>query len=417
MRNGYQNLSCGLVGEHLGHSFSPQIHAELGDYTYRLIELPSDDLKDFFSKKDFDALNVTIPYKKSVIPFLDVISEEAKAIGAVNTIVRCGNKLYGYNTDYFGFDSLLQHAKLNVAGKKALILGSGGASLTVRTVLAHRGAREIVIISRHGENNYDNITRHSDAGIIVNATPVGMYPNNGNNPIDLSKFPDCTGVADLIYNPAKTALLLQAEQLGIPHANGLYMLVAQAAKAAEYFTGAPIESGEIARITRHIEEKTRNIILVGMPGCGKTTIGRCLSEKLHLPFWDADDAFTQAFGQTPASVITEQGEPAFRDMEHRILSDLGKKSGCVIATGGGAVTREENYAPLRQNGVIIFLHRKLSKLDTAGRPLSLARSVEEIYRERLPAYQRFADFRIESAESPEQTADKILTILQSQNDR
>lgn len=417
MRNGFQNLSCGLVGEHLGHSFSPQIHAELGDYIYRLIELPPDDLNDFFCKKDFDALNVTIPYKKSVIPFLDIISEEAKAIGAVNTIVRRGNRLYGYNTDYFGFDSLLQHAKLNVAGKKALILGSGGASLTVRTVLAHRGAREIVVISRHGENNYDNISRHSDAQIIINATPVGMYPDNGKSPIDLAQFPACTGVADLIYNPAKTAFLLQAEQLEIPHENGLYMLVAQAAKAAEYFTDSPISPDEIARITRCIASKTQNIILIGMPGCGKTTVGRCLSEKLHLPFRDADDAFTQTYGQTPASVITEHGEAIFRDREHYILSDLGKKSGCIIATGGGAVTREENYASLRQNGVIVFLHRELSMLDTAGRPLSRSRSVEEIYRERLPAYQHFADFRVDSTENPEQTADKIIAVLQAQRDR
>lgn len=410
-KTGYQSLRCGLLGEHLGHSFSPQIHRELADYEYRLIELAPDELAGFLTGDGYDALNVTIPYKKAVIPYLDELSDEAQRIGAVNTIVRRDGKKYGYNTDYFGFDSLITHSQIPVDGKKVLVLGTGGASLTVQAVLADRGAGEITVISRNGADNYGNLDRHTDAEVIVNATPVGMYPNNGVSPVSLRRFPRCEGVLDLIYNPARTALLLEAEELGIPAENGLYMLVAQAASACGFFTGSPVGSDAVEQITAGIALDTQNVILIGMPGCGKSTVGREIARISGRPFVDADEEFVRCYSVTPADVITGEGEEKFRQMEHTVLCELSKKSGYVISCGGGAVTREENYAPLHQNGVILFLQRELSRLSTDGRPLSKGRSAEELYRERIDAYRRFADLEITSTEVVEKTATAALDAI------
>ena len=411
MKQGYGHMRCGLLGEHLGHSFSPIIHKEIADYSYELVELQPDQVGPFVKGDTLDAYNVTIPYKKTVMPFLDVISPEAEAIGAVNTVVRGKDgKLYGYNTDYFGFDYMIRSAGMQVKGKKAIVFGTGGASATVCAVLRDRGVRELVVIGIE-DNTPENLARHTDAEIIANATPVGMYPKNGVTPVDLSSFPHCSGVLDVIYNPAKTRLLLDAEARGIPFANGLSMLVAQAVKAFEYFTGDQAEDHIVDKIVQTIARDTHNLVLIGMPGCGKSTVGMLLAETLGRPLFDADDEFLAMHGKTPSEVIREQGEECFREMEHSVLCELGKKSGVVIATGGGAVTREYNYAPLHQNGVILFLDRDVDKLPSNGRPLSQAKSPAVLYRERIDAYHRFADYEIKSTEIPEQTAAAMLEAI------
>ena len=408
----HSKMRCGLIGEHLGHSFSPLIHACLADYSYKLIEIAPDKLGEFVADKKLDAYNVTIPYKKAIMPYLDVISPEALAIGAVNTVVRKGNKLYGYNTDYFGFCYMLDCSGIEVADKKILVLGTGGAAATACAVLRDRGAKDIITLSSV-DNTPDNIKLHADAEIVVNATPVGTYPNNLISPVDLDNFPKLCGVLDVIYNPARTALLLQAEQLGVPHINGLPMLVAQAVRAFELFTDTCAEHGACERIIEKIQFDTENIILIGMPGSGKSTAARIIAEKLDRPFLDSDVVFEEKFGKTPAEVIVSEGEEAFRQMESEIILELGKKSGCVIACGGGVVTKERNYAPLHQNGVIVFLERALENLSKRGRPISASCSIEELYNSRIDAYNAFADIKIDSTEIPDKTAELIIETLRN----
>ncbi|MBE6550330.1 MAG: AAA family ATPase [Ruminococcaceae bacterium] len=410
MKSGYSHMKCGLLGEHLGHSFSPQIHRELADYSYELFEVEPNGVENFVKNGTLDAYNVTIPYKKTVMPFLDVISQEALAIGSVNTVVRKNGKLYGYNTDYFGFDHMITASGIEPKGKKAIVFGTGGASVTVCAVLRDRGVSELCVIGIE-DNTKENLIKHGDAQIIVNATPVGMYPKNLAAPVDLSLFPKCEGVLDVVYNPARTALLLDAEKRNIAYSGGLSMLVAQAVKAFEFFTGDKSEDGITDKILQSVAATTQNIILVGMPGCGKSTLGKLLAKKLDRPFFDADDEFTSTYGVTPANVITEQGEDKFRQMEHDILCELGKKSGAVISCGGGAVTREYNYEPLHQNGVIIFLERALENLSTHGRPLSQKSNVQELYAARIDKYHRFADIEIKSTEIPDKTANAVLEAL------
>lgn len=409
MRSGYSNMKCGLIGEHLGHSFSPLIHNELSDYSYDLHELAPSELEGFLKSGMLDAFNVTIPYKKQVMPYLDEISPEAVSIGSVNTVVKdkCG-KLHGYNTDYFGFNYTVDLSGIDITGTKAIVLGRGGASLTVCAVLRDRGVRELVVVGSK-DNTPENLAKHADADIIVNATPVGMFPNNGASPADLSMFPNCRLALDLIFNPARTALILDAERLGIPYINGLPMLVAQAAKAFEYFTGDRFEEGSIEQITSLITEKTANIVLVGMPGCGKSTVGKLIANILGRHFFDADDEFTKMHGISPADCIKKFGEDRFRELEHKTLCELGKLSSAVIATGGGAVTRDFNYDPLHQNGKIFFIERELSKLARGGRPLSLSTTPDEMYRARINCYRRFADVTVVSNEVIDDTANKIIS--------
>ena len=411
MKTGYSHLKCGLIGEKLGHSFSLMIHEELADYPYELIELTPCEVGDFVRSSDLDAYNVTVPYKKTVMPFLDHISPEAKAIGAVNTIVRSKNgELYGYNTDHFGFSYMLDVSKISVKDKKVIVFGTGGASATVCTVLCERGVRALTVIGSK-DNNDDGLKDHYDAEIIINTTPVGMYPKNGASPVDLSMFPLCEGVLDVIYNPAKTKLLLDAEKRGIPHINGLSMLVAQAVKAFEFFTGDTADYGVCDTIINLLEFNTKNIILIGMPGCGKSTVASLIAEKLSRHFYDTDKVFEETFGKTPADVIRADGEEAFRRMEHEVVEKLGKLSGAVIATGGGVVTRECNYDSLHQNGTLVFLERDLKKLPTKGRPLSVANSLESLYEARIDAYRRFADVTVKSTEIPNDTADLIISMI------
>ena len=411
MKSGYSHMRCGLLGEHLGHSFSPQIHRELADYSYELFEVEPSEVEGFVKNGTLDAYNVTIPYKKTVMPFLDVISPEALSIGSVNTVVRGKDgKLYGYNTDYFGFNYMIDSSGIEPCGRKAIVFGTGGASVTVCSVLRDRGVSELTVIGIE-DNNPETLARHTDAQIVVNATPVGMYPKNGAAPVELSIFKDCVGVLDVVYNPARTALLLDAEKRGIPYAGGLSMLVAQAVKAFEFFTGDVAQEGICDRILQSVAATTQNIILIGMPGCGKSTVGRILARKLSRPFFDADDEFTAMHGITPADAINTLGEDTFRKMENETLTELGKKSGAVISCGGGAVTREYNYEPLHQNGVIIFLERDLDKLATGGRPLSQRTSPEALYKARIDLYHRFADIELRSTEIPEKTADAMLASL------
>ena len=405
-------MKCGLLGRKLGHSYSPQIHGLLGDYSYDLFEKEPEELASFLKNGDFTGINVTIPYKKDVIPYLDALSPAAQKIGSVNTIVRrADGSLFGHNSDYFGFVSLVKHSGIAVDGKKVLVLGSGGTSNMVVTALRDLGAAPVVI-SRSGENNYGNLHLHSDASVIVNATPVGMYPNTGVSPIDLNRFPKLDGVLDVIYNPAKTQLLLDAEKLGIPHENGLWMLVAQAKEAAEYFTGKMLPDSCIEKIHGILSRQMKNIVLIGMPGCGKSTIGNLLARKLGRKFVDADEEIIQLAGKSIPEIFAQDGEDAFRQWESDALAHLGKQSGLVIATGGGCVTRQGNYPALHQNGSIVWLERDLSLLPTDGRPLSQSNRLEEMYAVRKPLYEAFADVRVANTGSPENTVTEILSKLE-----
>ena len=405
-------MKCGLLGRKLGHSYSPQIHNLLGDYSYVLFEKEPEELENFLKNGDFSGLNVTIPYKKEVIPYLSELSPTAQKMGCVNTVLRRSDgTLYGHNTDYFGFTSLVRHAGLSVAGKKVLVLGSGGASNTAVAALKDLGASPVVI-SRSGENNYQNLYRHTDAAAIVNTTPVGMYPNTGVSPIDLGLFPHLEGVLDVIYNPARTQLLLDAEKLGIPRENGLWMLVAQAKEAAEVFTGGKIFDEVIEKIYRQLSHQMKNIVLIGMPGCGKSTIGALLAEKLGRTLADADEKIIALAGKSIPEIFAQDSEPTFRDWETKALTELGKQSGRVIATGGGCVTQKRNYPLLHQNGYLVWLERDWSKLPTDGRPLSQANDLGKMYAARKPLYEAFADIRVENTGTPEETVQKILDALE-----
>ena len=406
-------MQCGLLGRKLGHSYSPQIHGLLGSYDYKLFEKEPEEVGDFLKNGDFTGLNVTIPYKKDVIPYLSQLSPVAKRLGAVNTIVRRQDgSLIGHNTDYFGFRYLVERSGLTVRGKKVLVLGSGGASNTAVAVLQELGA-QVVIISRSGENNYQNLHLHHDASVIVNTTPVGMYPNTGISPIDLNLFPQLEGVLDAIYNPARTQILLDAEKQGLVAMNGLWMLVAQAKESAEWFTGSAIDQDKIPEIHACLRRQMENIILIGMPGCGKSTIGKLLAQRTGKKFVDADDALEARLGRKITDIIPQDGEAAFRRMESDTLSELGKQSGLVIATGGGCVTQQRNYPLLHQNGTILWLTRQLHKLPTEGRPLSQPGTLQEMFAQRQSLYRQFADAEISNDGPVEETLEAIRAVLES----
>ena len=403
----------GLLGEHLSHSFSPEIHRELGGYDYDLIPLPPDQVADFLRQRAFRGINVTIPYKQAVIPFLDALSPRAVALGAVNTIVKGPDgRLTGYNTDYAGFSAMLDRMHLDPRGRKCLVLGSGGASHTVTACLRDRGAGEVLVISRRGPETYENLSRHRDAYLLVNATPVGMYPGNGECPVNLDDLPSLGAVLDLIYNPARTALLLEAERRGIPHMNGLLMLVAQAREAVQLFTGQPVPLSEVDRVTALLEGRSRNLILIGMPGSGKSTVGRLLSARTGREWLDTDTMIESEAGASCGDLIRAEGEDAFRRRETAVLREAGKRTGCVISVGGGAVTRPENRDLLRQNGWLIHLDRPLEALSMAGdRPLSADRTaLAQRYAERKPLYEAWRDLSL-SAPSPGEAVERIMAWL------
>ena len=403
-------MEYGLLGEKLGHSYSPIIHSRLGDYDYVTYEKKPEELEDFLKNGNFSGLNVTIPYKKAVIPYCAELTPVAEALGAVNTIIRRPDgSLLGHNTDYYGFEAMLAKSGLQVAGKKALVLGSGGASNTVVAVLKAKAA-QVVVISRNGENNYENLHQHADASVIVNATPVGMYPHTDKTPVDLQLFPQLEGVLDLIYNPARTRLLQAAEDRGLVAENGLWMLVAQAKEASQWFTDKEIPDEKIPEIYRELRQAEENIILIGMAGCGKTTIGKLLAEKTGKVFVDADALIPELAGKSIEAVFAEDGEAVFRQYETKALAHLSKEAEIVLATGGGCVVTPENRAILRQNGRIFCLQRNLDALAVEGRPLSQGRGVEALYQARKPLYAAFADYFVDNNDDPMAAAAEILKI-------
>lgn len=386
-------MICGLLGEKLSHSYSPSIHAMLGDYEYRLFPTERKDLDSFLRGGGFDGLNVTIPYKRAVLPYCKYLSPTAERIGAINTLIRHNDGSFsGFNTDYYGFGCMLDRLGVDVSGKKALILGTGGASGTVKAVLSDHQAGEVVFISRKGDDNYHNLEKHSDAQIIVNATPVGMYPDEGVCLVDLDIFPYCQGVLDLIYNPARTKLLLEAQRRRIPYINGLWMLISQAKASSELFTGQKIPGNVTEKIYKTLSMGMQNVILIGMPGCGKTTIGRALSGYLKREFYDSDDEFEKTYGISAGECIKSMGEKKFRGMETAVLRKLCMKRGAVIATGGGVVTVRENKDIMLANGVVIWLERDIKLLPTLGRPLSRGDGLDLMYEVRSPLYTDFADY-------------------------
>ena len=414
----------GLLGRKLGHSWSVPIHQALGCKDYRLIELEPEALGDFLRREDIGGLNVTIPYKRDVMAFCDVIDEGAKAIGSVNTLVRREGKLYGYNTDIDGFLYMLRRARISLMGKKVVVLGSGGASLTAQAAAKREGAREVVVVSRTGPDNYENLPqRHGDAEALVNTTPVGLWPRLEEAPVDLRLLPAVTDVVDVIYNPGRTNLLLQAsgwnrnefyyDDLGLWDeryfrcAGGLSMLVAQAKRAEELFFDRTIPDGDTEKIVAWLWQDRTNIVLVGMPGCGKTTVGRELARLSGKPLADLDEEIVRRAGKSIPDIFREEGEAAFRELEAQVLADVCARSGQVIATGGGAVLRAENRAAMRRTGWVCFLCRNLEELPTDGRPLSQKGSLEEMYRVRKPLYSAAADTVIDNSVALEATAELI----------
>ena len=397
----------GLLGRKLGHSWSAPIHHELGCTAYRLIELEPEDVGAFLRREDIGGLNVTIPYKKTVMEFCHVIDDAALAIGSVNTIVNRGGKLYGYNTDAAGFVWMAERAGISFAGKKAVVLGSGGASATAQAMARRLGAASVAVISRSGEDNYDNLARHADADIVVNTTPVGMYPNVDASPVDLTAFPRCTGVLDVIYNPRRTDLLLQAEELGIPCSDGLPMLVAQATAAEEHFFSKPIPAAENERILAMLRREMTNVVLIGMPGCGKSTVGAALAERTGREAVDLDALIAQRAGMTIPEIFAAQGEDAFRALEREVTAEAGRLTGKIILTGGGVVKDRRNYAPLHRSGRIYHLLRDIHRLPTDGRPLSQTNALADLWAQRRPLYEAFRDAVIDNNGSMEDTVERI----------
>ncbi len=402
----------GLLGKTLRHSYSKIIHERMADYTYDLYETPEEGLEALIRRPDMGGFNVTIPYKQTVIPFCDELTPAARAIGSVNTLYHdAAGRLIGDNTDYFGFSYLARRAGISFAGRRVLIFGSGGTSLTARRVAADEGAREVVIVSRSGADNYGNLDRHADAEILINTTPVGMYPKNEGELVEIARFPKCCGVLDVVYNPLKTNLILAAEDAGLPASGGLPMLVAQAAPAVERFSGRFVGEDVIERTLADLTREVCNVVLVGMPGCGKSTIGQLLAERTGRPFYDTDRMVEAQAGCRIPEIFADQGEKAFRDLEAQAVAQVARERGGVIATGGGVLLREENRRALRQNSRIVYLERDLHVLPADGRPISQTRNLEDLYRERLPLYQNTSDVTVKNDAAPEEIVARILEVL------
>ena len=398
-------MEYGLIGEHLPHSFSPEIHRRIGDYKYELKELSPDEVGAFLARRDFKGINVTIPYKQAVIPYLDEIDNAAKAIGAVNTVVNLGGKLFGYNTDFGGLKALIEQTGVSAAGKKALIFGNGGTSKTAFAVLKALGAKTVLkasILGEEGTISYDEArAEHSDAEILINTTPCGMFPNLEGMAADPMDFPAAKAVIDVVYNPLKTDLIQRAEALGIPCRGGLYMLVKQAILAAEHFFDEKIPSEKAEGIYREILKSKENIVLIGMPASGKSTVGKLLSESLSRPLFDSDDLVAETAGKTIPEIFSSEGEEAFRRLEAKAVAALSGKTGAVIATGGGAVLNPENIRYLKKNGRIYFIDRPVESLvPTGDRPTASSReAIMKRYEERYPLYNKYCDVRTDASGS------------------
>lgn len=399
-------LRYGLVGERLSHSHSPALHALLAPYPYALYEMPPDDLAAFIRAPGLGGLNVTIPYKQAVLPLCDALTPRARRIGSVNTLLYGPDgRITGDNTDYDGLRAMLERAGICVTGRKVVILGSGGTARTACAVCEDAGARAVITISRTGTNNYDNLGLHADAQVLINATPVGMHPHPDGMPVSLDAFPALLGVADAIYNPLRTRLVQVARARGIPAAGGLAMLVWQAAGAAERFTGAPIAAEKAEAALQSLRRSVENIVLIGMPGCGKTTVGRAVAALSGRAFVDTDEEVVRQVGKTIPRIFAEDGEAAFRAAEGRVVAEAAGRSGCVIATGGGTVLAAENRAALARNGRIVFLRRPLARLAVAGRPLSV--DIEALAAARLPVYAAAADYAVDNDSAIGDAAERV----------
>ena len=407
-------MQYGLIGEKLGHSFSADIHAKLGDYDYKLCELTRQELHEFMTKKDFRAINVTIPYKQDVIPYLDEIDSAAEHIGAVNTIVNKNGKLYGYNTDFYGMKGLICRENIEIKDKNVAILGTGGTSKTAYAVATDMGARRVVKVSRTpdaGQITYDELyARADEINVIINTTPVGMYPHDGGVPVDMDKFKNLVGVIDAVYNPLNTNFVIDAMKKGIPARGGLYMLVAQAAYAAKLFFDDESMMSKTEGIFRELEAKKQNIVLVGMPGSGKTTVGTKIARLLGREVIDSDDEIVKDVNMTIPEYFEKYGEGEFRNRESEAIERLAQKNGAVIATGGGAVLRDKNVKMLKRNGVIVFLDRSIENiLPTEDRPLSRDReALQKRYDERYPIYCASADIHMDADGSAHDVAERVI---------
>lgn len=400
----------GLLGKTLSYSFSPQLQAMFGIPDYTLCEVPEQELASFLATTELRGMNVTIPYKKAVLPFCTSISETARKAGNVNLLLRRPDGWHGENADAFGFRFLLRSAAVDPAGKKCLIFGTGGAACTVRTVLTEAGAGEVVLISRRGENTYADLEKYADAELLVNATPVGTSPDLDASLADLTRLPRLKAVFDLIYNPLHTALLLQAERLGIPAYNGLGMLAAQAAESAALFGAAPVGETEIAAAAETVARNMRSLVLIGMPGCGKTAVGAELARRLGRPFVDTDVLLAERTGMPAGAYLKRFGEARFRAEETSVLRTIAPRLGCVIATGGGVVTRPENQTLLHQNGFLIHLKRDLDQLPVRDRPISQNTDLRELWAQRAPLYAAFADAEVFNECSVEETAAHLAEV-------
>ena len=407
-------MKYGCIGEHLKHSFSKEIHNALTDYEYEIREIPKDGLDEFMRAKDFTAINVTIPYKEAVIPYLDSIDEHAQAIGAVNTIVNRNGRLFGYNTDFYGMSKLIRKAGVEIEGKKVAILGSGGTGKTAFAVATSLGAKEILRISRkHTDTtlSYDELyALHTDTEVVINTTPLGMFPDNSSKPIDASKLPKLCGVIDAVYNPLRTILVSEAQDFGIAAEGGLYMLVAQAVRASEIFTDGKFDDGELDRVFLKVMKEKENIVLIGMPSSGKSTVGKIIAERLGREFIDTDSLIVEDAREDIPTIFANRGESEFRSIERRAVCRASAKTGAVIATGGGAVLSPENVKALRQNGRIFFIDRPLETLmPTEDRPL--ARSADDIralYEKRYRIYCEAADVIIKADKDAALVAEEII---------
>ncbi len=407
-------MKYGLIGEKLSHSFSKPIHESIADYEYQIKEIPREDLDSFLKEKSFCGINITIPYKQSVIPYLDYIDETASQIGAVNTVVNRDGMLYGYNTDFGGMKMLIEKADFDFKGKKVVILGSGGTAKTAHAVSENLGAGEIITVSRRGEVNYENlISLHGDCDFIINTTPCGMYPNTDESAVEIGQFKNLKGVIDVVYNPLKTKLCLDCESQGTRYISGLYMLAAQAVLASQLFSGKDFDVKKVSdEVYGRILNEKINVVLIGMPGSGKTTVGKILAEKLGKTFVDTDDLISGEYGNI-SDIFAEKGENFFRDIESVAVKRAALQNGMVIATGGGAVLRRENVEYLKHNGVIFFLDRAVEDIiPTDDRPLSRdVESLRKLYRERYHIYRRACDERIFNDEDINDTVIKIMEKL------
>ncbi len=403
-------MKYGLLGEKLPHSHSPKIHGLLGNPAYTLFEKEKGEVVDFLKNREFDGINVTIPYKQTVMPLCDVLDGAAIEIGAVNTVVNCGGTLFGCNTDFDGFIFMCNRAGIDMRGKKVLVLGMGGTSHTAHAAAKKLGAAEIKVAGRGGEINYYNIyERAADSEIIINTTPVGMYPNIYESLVDLEKFKSLSGVVDVVYNPLRTRLICQAESLGVPCTGGLTMLVAQAAFADRYFRSVRHSGAEITGIASRVQSELENVVLIGMPGCGKSTAGKLLARATGRTLVDIDRLIVERAGKSIPDIFAEHGEEYFRDLESDVTKEISAKSGIVIACGGGTVLREENRIALHQNGRVFYIKRPLEKLARGGRPLSQGENaLEKLYEARNPIYERFADVIVEPCKTVEKCVETII---------